>query len=401
MDRRGRAEPMAGIVWTGEEAWGVLRRWARAFCLLAFLGPIPGSGQGPGRDWTAYAYPATFEHLSVEQGLSQSTVRSILQDRKGFLWFGTESGLNRYDGLHFRTFHSQKGTPHGLGGDWILCLLEDHRGLIWVGTRNGGLSYVDPETNEVVTFPPTSEPGGLPSATINALTEDPQGNIWIATETHGLCLLPATWNPGSPLRFQWVSAYDSPQSPPAGRVNALCVDHRGTLWIGSKGHGLGRLVEHRKEFAAFEYFSFDPKHPETSCPIFFSVLKEDRFGMLWLGAHNGLWRFDPGSGRFTCCHTQPAREDIAKYRVISLAQSPSGAMWIVSDGGGLYKALPRQHGEELPRLLHYTHDPRNPGSLSSNAGDFVFEDRSGVLWVSTFQTGLNKLVLNPGRPLEG
>ena len=114
------------------------------------------------RKWTAFAYPASFEHISVEHGLSQNTVHCVLQDRKGFLWFGTDAGLNRYDGFRFQILHPEKGNPHSIGGDWILHLMEDSRGYIWISARNGGITILDPETMTILPVLYSDEPGGCP-----------------------------------------------------------------------------------------------------------------------------------------------------------------------------------------------------------------------------------------------
>src|SRR4030042_1319519 len=119
--------------------------WALAVA-AAVLAPVPARGGGappPAVVGTAYRAPVRFETISIEQGLSQSSVVAILQDRKGFLWFGTDNGLNRYDGYDFRIFRNDPSDPDSIGDSKIVTLLEDSRGRLWVGTSYGGLNFFD------------------------------------------------------------------------------------------------------------------------------------------------------------------------------------------------------------------------------------------------------------------
>src|SRR5829696_8111255 len=93
-----------------------------------------------------------FEHISIEQGLSQSSVRVIFQDSRGFLWFGTEDGLNRYDGYTFKIYKPDPDVPNSLSDRWITSIVEDKNGYLWIGTRLGGLNRYDPRTEQFAHF---------------------------------------------------------------------------------------------------------------------------------------------------------------------------------------------------------------------------------------------------------
>ena len=359
------------------------------------------SGQGPQRKWTAFAYPATFEHLSVERGLSQSTVNCILQDRKGFLWFGTDAGLNRYDGFRFQVFHPDRNTPNSLSGDWILSLLEDHRGYLWVGTRNGGLTILDPETMVMVPVLSSEEPGGLRTRSVSKLVEDRDGNVWIGSETHGLTRVSKDWRmPERPTFEKFVPSFFDPTGAPEWGVTALFCDAKGSLWIACRERGLGRLLaeaEHHR--LVFEYRFHYPAYPETSAPNGIHAIAEDPFGLLWLGCDAGVFTFDPERRSFQHCRTVLGKSDSKgnEHRALSILRDSAGTMWVASDGQGLLKALPRASGQDPVRFQSFTYDALDSGSLSGNGLQCLFEDRSGVLWASAYQGGLNKLVLNPGK----
>jgi len=284
----GSMEPnRASLCQPAAESW-LLRDWGRhsfISLLLAFLFMGSLAGAPLRRQWTSFAYPAAFEHITVEQGLSQNTVHCILQDKRGFLWFGTDAGLNRYDGFHFQVFHPEKDNPHSLSSDWILHLLEDHRGYLWIATRNGGVTILDPETGVMMPFQASKEPGGLPAKTVNSVVEDHEGNIWLATETHGLCMVSKDWKLPDKPRFQTFEASpQDPDGPPAGGVNALLYDSKGTLWIASRSRGIGRLVSKAGDMhLAFRYYFYNAILPDAHA----STIVEDSFGLLWLGGEPG------------------------------------------------------------------------------------------------------------------
>ncbi len=118
-------------------------------CLLAVLTVLLWPVMAAAAD---DAHPMRFEHLTLDDGLSQSTVVSILQDSEGFMWFGTENGLNRYDGYAFSHYRQERGNPEALRNDFVYDLVEDANGILWVATKGGGLSKFDPDTEKFTTY---------------------------------------------------------------------------------------------------------------------------------------------------------------------------------------------------------------------------------------------------------
>jgi len=367
--------------------------------ILAVAGPLRSADPAL-PFWTSSAYPATFEHLSVEQGLSQSSVYCMIQDRRGFLWFGTDSGLNRFDGLRFLVFHPEKNNPKSLSGDRILRMLEDHRGYIWLATRNGGITILNPDTLEMMPILPTEAPGGLPAQTVACLVEDRQGNVWIGTETMGLCMVANDWKlPARPRFITFNPSVSDPRGAPEWGVTAMHCDRKGTLWIGSRVRGLGRLVANPGNGRlVFDYFAHDPARPEASAPAYIYAIHEDPFGLLWLGGNNGPFTFDLREGRFQrWTRAEGESIDLGNSRVLDILQDSAGTMWLASDGSGLLKVLPRHQPGDPIRFKRFSSDITNSRGLSGNGLQCLLEDRSGVLWVSSYRGGLNKLVLHPGR----
>ncbi len=366
-------------------------RWLAGLVLLWGAG---ARAAPPARPWTTLAYPPRFEHISVEHGLSQSTVHSIAQDKAGFLWMGTDAGLNRYDGFRFQTFHPERDNPHSLAGDWIERIVPDRHGTLWISARNAGLTLLDPESLSMLRIPISDDPGGLPARTINGIVEDQGGALWIATESDGLWRVDKGWAPPAPPRFEKIASSTVVKGAPPGRVSALFVDQAGGLWLASPERGLGHLVPGDATRSVFEYFPHDPNHPDSSCPRMVNVIAQDSFGKLWLGADEGLFIFDPVSASFTRWSSSAFPQGTG--RILDILRDTKGILWMAGDGSGLFKALPRSQRDDAIQFENFLHDARDAGSLSRNGLQCVFEDSSGMLWVSAYQGGLNKLILHPG-----
>jgi ligand-binding sensor domain-containing protein len=353
----------------------------------------------PERPWTSLAFPPAFEHISVEHGLSQSTVHTIAQDKAGFLWLGTESGLNRYDGFRFLTFHPEKDNPRSLAGNWIEKIVPDRHGMLWVTARNAGLTLVDPESLSMVRIPSSDGSGGLPARIINAIVEDREGSIWIGTETDGLWRVDKAWTPPELPHFEKIVLPTDASGAPLRRIRSLLVDHTGTLWMATPELGLGRRVSgNNGGQGRFQYFLHDAGPPDRSCPTAVNSMAEDSFGKLWLGADEGLFIFDPASAGFE--HWTSAQFKQGLGRVLDVLRDTKQTMWVAADGLGLFKALPRQQGKDAIHFQNFTHDPKDSSSLSRNGLQCVFEDSSGMLWVTAYQGGVNKLILHSGGTLD-
>jgi ligand-binding sensor domain-containing protein/signal transduction histidine kinase len=349
------------------------------------------------RLWTSLAHPPVFEHISVEQGLSQSSVHTIAQDKLGFLWMGTDAGLNRYDGFRFQTFHPDKSRS-SLSGDYVERIVPDRHGTLWIAARTAGLTLLDPESLAMTPIPISGEAGGLPASTVNAIVEDRDGTLWIGTESHGLFRVSKDWAPPAQPRFERVAIFDDGKSTPK-RITALFLDEAGALWLASPERGLGRLASDRHGPAlTFDYHPFDPHHPMSSCPAVVNVIAQDASGKLWLGGDDGLVIFDPASSRFARWTSTEFKA--GSGRVLDIFRDKTETLWVAGDGSGLFKSLPRAKPDDPIQLAHFAHDPKDAGSLTRNGLQCVFEDASGILWVSAYQGGLNKAVLNPARDVD-
>ena len=318
-----------------------------------------------------------FKRLSIEDGLSQGTVNCILQDSTGFLWLGTQDGLNRYDGYGFEVYKKDPTDPASLPASWIEALVESDSGDLWIGTQ-GGLARWRRAIGAFERFRHDSEdPASLPADSVRALHVDRDGSLWIGTFQSGLARLdPVT---GSVERFRHDP--EDPASLSDDRVRALYQDRAGHLWVGTLG-GLDRLDREGRSFTVFRHRPDDPS--SLSDDRVFAIL-EDTEGTLWVGTEGGLNRSrEPGPGFVRYRHDPDDPASLADDWVTGLLEDRAGRLWIATDGG-----FHRRHPEG-DTFERYRHDARDPLSLSNDRLLALFEDRAGLIWIGTQGGGTSR-----------
>ncbi len=320
-----------------------------------------------------------FENISIEQGLSQSTGNCILQDSKGFIWFGTEDGLNKYDGYSFVVYNDITQDPTSLSDDYVLSIYEDRAGVIWVGTYSGGLNRFDREKEEFTHYmhDPDS-PESLSHNCVLSIYEDSSGILWIGTR-RGL----DKFNRKNGQFEHFVPHSNDSNSLNQNYVNTIWEDKTGALWIGTDGGGLNRLDRDKGKFI---HFCHDPDNPESLSDNVVSAIFEDKDGALWIGTDNGLDRFDREKKAFLHFRNDPTNPNsLSNNYVKSIFEDSTSVLWVGTYGGGLNR-FDREKGE----FQHWVNDPGNPDSLSSNFILLICEDRTGVIWVGTFGGGFDR-----------
>ncbi len=348
---------------------------SRFFSILAALTVLTTAAHADGRS-------IRFQHVPQAGGISQP-VTCALQDRHGFLWFGSQRGLSRYDGYRFLNFRHDPQDPSSLSHDAVTSLLEDREGNLWVATDGGGLDLFDPMDNSFVHFRlDPSDAASLSSDHIRKLLEDHRGRIWIGTD-RGLDRLRRSAENGSAgISFdRFVHRPGDLQGLGHGDVHGLAEDHLGMLWIATDG-GLD-LLDTRDD--SFRHYRHDPTDSSSLSGDRVRVTYVDSDGVLWIGAaDSGLNRLDRASGTFTRFrHHADDPSSLSSDQVRTIFQDRSGNLWVGTDAG-LNLWLPQARS-----FARYRHLPEDPGTLSDDRVHFVTEDRGGILWVGT-DRGLDK-----------
>jgi ligand-binding sensor domain-containing protein/signal transduction histidine kinase len=315
-----------------------------------------------------------FERISIEHGLSQSTVYCILQDSVGFLWFGTQDGLNRYDGNSFQVLEHDPRDPSSLRSNVIRALLEDSEGVLWVGTDGGGLSRYDRETGSFTHYlaDPT-DARSLSQNTVLALYEDQAGLLWVGTGA-GLDRL-------DPRRGTFEHHQPAGQLPMSA-VQAILEDDAAALWLGTSAG----LYRYDRETGQYTHFVNDALDPRSLSDNGVTALYQDEAGVLWVGTNGGLNRYDARSETFLS-HRSNTHDSlsISDNLITAILQDQTGALWIGTDGGGVDR-----FDVERRRFVHNLPDPTNSQSLTDPHVLSLYEDREGGLWVGTSAGGVFK-----------
>lgn len=328
---------------------------------------------------------ARFTHLTIEQGLSDQAVTEIVQDRDGFMWFGTANGLNRFDGYTFVTYRHDPMDPYSIGGNQVNALLSDRSGALWVGGRGVGLNMLDRASQRFTRYrTDPNNPRSLSSDSPRIIYEDRQGTLWIGTE-RGLNRLDSRAQ-GTFTRFLHDPA--TPDSLSDNFVLAMAEDRAGALWIGT-ADGLDRF---NPETSTFAHYRHTPNDPRSLSPGRVFELLRDRTGVMWIATDGGgLSRLDDasGSGTFTRYRNDPAdRHSLSADSVDSLLEDDAGRLWVGTFGGGV-SVLDR----DRRAFTVYRNDPADPTSLSFDQIAKLYRDRSGLLWIATGGGGID--VYNP------
>jgi PAS domain S-box-containing protein len=330
-----------------------------------------------------------FEKISIDDGLSQNAGLAMLQDSQGYLWIGTQDGLNRYDGYSITQFKHDKENPNTLSHNSIISIYEDQEGYLWFGTWGGGLNRYDQTSGQFDRFlPDPQDESSLASGIVTDIVQDTQGRLWIGT-MNGLDL----FDTGSGKFIHFRNDPDNPNTLSSNAVSSILPTEDGNLWVGTgaysiEGTGLN-LFDPQNGTAE----RIAPRDNNCLSLANVSSLIEAKDGSLWISyggysvSGNGFDHFFPESG--ICQHFDIALSNgqIIDNNVAQILLDNEERLWIASWSGGLFHMEPNTIGQ----LQQIKHDTADPDSLSSNSVYSLLQDHSGVLWVGTLNAGINKL----------
>jgi ligand-binding sensor domain-containing protein/two-component sensor histidine kinase len=311
-----------------------------------------------------------FNKLSIQDGLSNNKVNCILQDKRGFIWMGTNDGLNRYDGKHFAIFRHLPANNTSLSGNIITCLLLDKSEVMWIGTADGGLTrynYKLPPAQQFKQYKhiPGNE-ASIPVNIINAITEDEFGYLWLATSG------------ATVLRFdKKAEKFLAPIKKGTATAMALCKDENQHLWVGKQGGGILKLNTSNLSYKTDErYNNLYAKLPHAAVTSLF----RDKKNNIWFGSwdrvlyrHNNQTQkeevFEKGGDKNFSFQNDEA---------LCFAEDAAGNLWI----GGRYKGL-HIYNPEKNEFYNYQNDLSKEGTVAANTINCVFIDSKGLVWLGT------------------
>ncbi len=360
-----------------------------------------------------------FFHLGIEDGLSNNKVNCLLQDKTGFIWIGTENGLNRYDGYEFMLVGGGR-DKNTIVSQQVCALWEDEEGRIWIGTRAGGLHRYDPATGEIIHFQNTETKNILSDNYVRRICGDNNGILWLAT--------PKGLTRFDPKTFQTKVFRNIPGNTNSliqDDVRALCNSRTGRgIWVGTYEKGLCLLDPVKQKFKQYNY-SLQPSHEDDdsiNTPAIAALYEDDknrllmggygdegveylntltdwtrnlktkdylhttsnaflqdRAGRYWFGCWDGLGLFDKDMkflGKYLPEKNDPFSLRIKK--ITSMIQDRNGVIWLGTEGGGLCYINPASE-----KFLVCGQKTNDPASLSSNLIKSIYRDHEGRLWIGT------------------
>lgn len=343
--------------------------------VLLFLLLVAGFEKSYADDGFAPAY--NFFHFNKNDGLSHNQVHCIHQDKRGYIWVGTLSGLNRHDGNGFRVFRKNGHPNCGLSDDNVFNLFEDHTGRIWVKTPINWDIY-DP-TSETFTEISELAYGGfhVPIIQLNQVFSDNFNRIWFTTSGSGLLCV----NPETEQTIQLTNSQSGKQSVSSEYYTGIAQDRNQNIWVISNFGVLEKIDG--KTLTVLEKTTISPQKTNTTN----FRLYIDQEGLIWINALNyalGAYCFNPWNGEITHFSTTSPVNKVSSDIITGIIQDNEGIIWFSTDHGGI--TLYNKHNG---RFKYLKPDPFDQSSFSANNIVSLFKDRFGTIWLGTFKDGID------------
>ena len=320
-----------------------------------------------------------FIRIGPETGLSQSNVTTILQDKQGFMWFGTPDGLNRYDGYKFTIYRNDPKGPMSLSDSHIKNIFEDPEGMIWIATSEGGLDRLDREKDRFIHYRhDPHDPASISDNSITCITGDAQGNLWVGTRFGGLNRLDKKTDRFTRYKYQTAGNSISDST-----VTAVMEDSRHQLWVGTENGGLNLLEPGTGRITHFQHSDKDGGSLSNNSV---QCLYEDHWHRLWIGTRGGgLDELNPDEKRFHHFRNDPLNtSSLSRNIILSMAADDKDNLWIGTENGGL--SILNLKDE---RFVNYGHDDLDNTTLSNNSIYSVYRDPQNNMWLGTFSGGVD------------
>ena len=339
-----------------------MANFSRVFILIIFL---PTLSHTQSQD-------IRFERISAKQDLSKSEVTCILQDKHGFMWFGSVLGLKRFDGYKFKVYQNVPGNLTSLSNDIVKAIIEDKSGSLWIATLYGGISRFDRSIEQFTHYRVVGN--NLPTNRIirfTSILEDQSGKLWIGTDI-GLCY----FDRSNKVFRRYVPKPSDPAKLVHARIRILYQDQEDMIWIGTADDGLFRFDPNNQSFTHYKH---DPRVENSLSNNSIESITEDNSGNLFFGTRNGLNKFDRQKNNFIRFFYQSVYSKIgAQNEIRALCPADEDLLWIAS-GEGFFK-----FDHETGIIIDIPNNPDKNQDLKTHSIKKLYMDRRGTLWIGTY-----------------
>ncbi|CAN5837120.1 hypothetical protein BH24BAC1_BH24BAC1_25950 [soil metagenome] len=328
-----------------------------------------------------FAQPAQykFSRINLDQGLSHNQINAIFKDSRGYLWFGTTSGLNRYDGYSFKSFRHDARDTTSLSNNYIEAIFEGPEGKLWVSTR-GALNVYDPRTGRFHQDPsPFLRQLSLPNLAVTNILRNRKGDYWFLDPNKGLFRYSAAGKGAEKVPHRPTDSL----TVRSAHISALAEDPKGNIWV---IHRNGILEKLNSSTLQVTYRSSAISQKFRGELLDYRLFI-DRDGSLWVlpGADaRGLLYFDPAQNHLLHIHQDAEKARLNNNLVRDVVQDDRGLIWIATDHGGIN--LLDKKDFSVQYLLHHPDDEK---SISQNSINSLYKDNTGIVWVGTIKKGIS------------
>lgn len=337
-----------------------------AALLVACMGWLCAAGQQP---------HFQFSHLDISRGLSNNQVNSFLKDQKGFLWIGTMSGLNRYDGYQFRVFRHDLRDTNTLSDDYISKIMEGPGERLWIQARSNSLTIYNPVSESFVRGATEElQRLGLPDVTVNDILRDKDGDYFFLTDQRTIYKYSSATGKMTLLHRSSI---------PGATITGLTCDQNKQCWL-IYNNGFVEKIDTRTGLLMGQ--TDVPTRVFGSNPVFYSLFI-DKENELWIyntGDTRGVIRYNPETGLYTHFEKDKGTARLNNNLIVSIQQDNSGNIWICTDHGGVN--VYNKKDNSIQYLLNNVDDNK---SLSQNSITAAYKDNTGIIWLGTFKKGIN------------
>ena len=312
----------------------------------------------------------SFDHLGIREGLSQSYVNCVVQDKQGFMWFGTQDGLNKYDGYHFKVFKNNPKEVNSISSNFIHSIVVDDKGNLWIATDNG-LNKFDPITEQFSLFQLQGKGSELKQKFTSLLVS--KDLIYAATANNGIYTLKVT-DPKAKL-----TSLLGNQNLKNSVIQCLYIDNDKLLWIATNNVGLISYDLRKK--SVVQYQNNNQFKSNSNC--IFSIYELNQT-FLWLGTDNGLNILNKKTGAIEIVQNDILKPNSLSNNVVKgIFQDHSGTIWLATNGGL------NKYNNKPNNFARFQYSPENRKGINGNKVNCIYEDKTGTVWVGT-ESGINK-----------